>query len=34
MTINSTIRLAGPFIGNGVTQSFPFTFKVFAAADL
>lgn len=34
MTISSTTRKAGPFDGNGVTTSFPFTFKVFAAADL
>ena len=34
MTINSTIRKAGPFIGNGGTTVFPFAFKVFTAADL
>lgn len=34
MTINSNTRKAGPFVGNGVTTTFPFTFKVFAAADL
>lgn len=34
MTINSTIRKAGPFIGNGTASAFPFTFKVFQAADL
>jgi hypothetical protein len=34
MTISSTTRKAGPFNGNDVTTSFPFTFKVFAAADL
>lgn len=34
MTISSTPRKAGPFLGNGVTTSFPFTFKVFAAADV
>lgn len=34
MTINSTIRKAGPFIGNGTASSFPFTFKVFQASDL
>lgn len=27
-------RKAGPFNGNGATVAFPFTFKVFAAADL
>lgn len=34
MTISSTNRVAGPYIGDGVTTIFPFTFKVFAAADL
>jgi len=34
MTINSTIRKAGPFIGNGATTTFPFGFKVFAAGDV
>lgn len=34
MTISSTTRIAGPFVGNGTASSFPFTFKVFAAADL
>ena len=34
MTISSTNRIAGPFIGAGTTATFPFTFKVFAAADL
>lgn len=34
MTVPSTARRAGPFLGNGVTTSFPFTFKTFAAADL
>jgi len=34
MTISSTNRQAGPFIGDGTTATFPFTFKVFAAADL
>ena len=34
MTVPATTRRAGPFNGNGVTTSFPFTFKVFAAADL
>lgn len=34
MTINSTIRKAGPFIGNGTASSFPFTYKVFQASDL
>ena len=34
MSISTTTRKAGPFNGNGVTTGFPFTFKVFAAADL
>ena len=34
MTISSTTRIAGPFIGNGTASVLPFTFKVFAAADL
>lgn len=34
MTISSTIRKAGPFIGNGTASSFPFSFKVFQASDL
>lgn len=34
MTLPATARRAGPFNGNGVTTSFPFTFKVFAAADV
>lgn len=34
MTIQATSRVAGPFAGNGVNTSFPFTFKVFSAADL
>lgn len=34
MAISSTNRVAGPFIGNNTTATFPFTFKVFEAADL
>jgi hypothetical protein len=34
MTISSETRKAGPFDGNGVTTSFPFTFKTFAGADV
>lgn len=34
MTISSQTRKAGPFIGNGSTTAFPFTFKVFATSDL
>lgn len=34
MTVTATDRRAGPFYGNGVATQFPFTFKVFSAADL
>lgn len=34
MTISSTTRVVGPFTGNGATATFPFSFKVFQAADL
>lgn len=34
MTISDTSRTAGPFIGNGTTQSFPFYFKVFSRGDV
>lgn len=34
MTAPATTRRAGPFTGNGVATSFPFTYKVFAATDL
>ena len=35
MTIqNTTIRKAGPSLGNGVTTVFPFTFKVFLASEI
>lgn len=34
MTISSTVRIAGPYTGNGVTTSFTFAFKVFSAADV
>lgn len=34
MTISSTTRVAGPFIGNGSTATFPFAFVVFKATDL
>ena len=34
MTAPATTRRAGPFNGNGVTTSFPFTFKVFATSDI
>lgn len=34
MSISSSIRKAGPYTCNGVTVAFPFTFKVFADADV
>ena len=34
MTISSEVRKAGPYDGNDVTTSFPFSFKVFAASDV
>lgn len=34
MTISSTNRKAGPFIGNGSASTFPFSFKVFQASDV
>jgi hypothetical protein len=34
MTVSSTTRKAGPFSGNGVVTTFPFTFKVFAKTDI
>jgi hypothetical protein len=34
MTISSTVRIAGPFTGNGAATVFPFAFKVFAAAEM
>lgn len=34
MTVSSEIRKAGPYEGNDVTTSFPFSFKVFKAEDL
>ena len=34
MTISSTTRIAGPFIGNGTASVFGFAFKVFTASDL
>lgn len=34
MTISSEIRKAGPYEGNDVTTSFPFSFKVFSAGDV
>lgn len=34
MTINSEVRIAGPFQGNDVTVDFPFAFKVFGADEV
>lgn len=34
MTINSQVRVAGPYVGNGAAAIFPFAFKVFQASDL
>lgn len=34
MTVPATTRRVGPHLGNGVTTSFPFSFKVFAASDI
>lgn len=34
MTISSTNRKAGPYAGNDVATAFPFSFKVFSAADV
>jgi hypothetical protein len=34
MTVSSTVNLAGPYNGNGVTTSFSFSFAIFAASDL
>lgn len=34
MTISSTTRKAGPYIGNGTASVFPFAFKVFQASDV
>ena len=34
MTINSEVRVAGPFQGNGGAVDFPFTFKVFDADEV
>ena len=34
MTISSTVRIAGPYIGSGAATVFSFAFKVFAAAEM
>jgi hypothetical protein len=34
MTVPAVSRIAGPFIGNGVTTIWPFTFQVNTATEL
>lgn len=34
MTVSSSVRKAGPFAGNNIATTFPFSFKVFAKGDL
>ena len=34
MTISSTTRVAGPFIGTGTAATFPFEFKAFSEQDI
>lgn len=34
MSILSTTRKSGPYVGNGVTATFPFAFKVFLATEV
>jgi hypothetical protein len=34
MSVSSTIRKAGPFVGNGSQTAYPFAFKVFLTSDL
>jgi hypothetical protein len=34
LTISSETRKAGPYTGNGVTTTFPFSFKVFTTSDV
>ena len=34
MTVSSTIRKAGPYTGTGAVSQYPFSFRVFQAADL
>lgn len=34
MAISSSVRKAGPYVGNDATTVFPFAFKVFTAADV
>lgn len=34
MTISTSNRRAGPYLGDGIQREFPFTFKVFSAEDV
>ena len=34
MTISTSNRRAGPYLGDGTQREFPFTFKVFSAEDV
>lgn len=34
MTVNTQVRTAGPYAGNGTTATYPFAFKVFQASEL
>lgn len=34
MTVSSTIRKAGPFTGNNLATTFPFSFKIFSKGDV
>lgn len=34
MSVTSKIRKAGPYTGNGITTSYPFTFKVFNTSEV
>jgi hypothetical protein len=34
MTVSSTVRTAGPYLGTGSVSNYPFAFKVFATTDL
>ena len=34
MTVKTTVNKAGPYVGNGVTFSFSFSFSIYESADL
>lgn len=34
MTVSSTVRTAGPFVGTGLVSDYPFSYKVFADTDV